>query len=442
MFVKILNRIHSAYRRVVTSIGFFPTAISVGIGLIAIGIIVTDTNKATTFLLENFPQAVIKDGDTARVILSTIVGGLVSLTVFSFTMVMAQLNRAASNYSPRLLPGLISTKRHQIVLGIFLGAITFCLIVLISIEPGDDSYQLPGMAILIAVSLGMTSLGVFVYFIHSISQAIQITNILQRVADETEDRLGILANDEQRHQQQEQLHIEDAHKIHSSATGYYQGCNRRTLVSLATENDLEILILPLRGEFVLEKTVLLELSKKIDDDLKEKILSCLDFSGNDLVTDNYVLGFKQITEIAVRAMSPGTNDPGTALNAIDHLTRLFSLRMQIDDREVHCDDEGNVRLGIRVVEFSELFYILLASLRLYCKHDVVIMLKLLQMFDYLLQVPVDIQEHHEAIITELDTLVTDAKESIKNERDLQAIEEKASLLRDHLNGEEKSELED
>ncbi|NNE93904.1 MAG: DUF2254 domain-containing protein [Verrucomicrobiales bacterium] len=428
MIVKLFNRITAFYLKVVSSLGFWPTIITVAYAVAAGLLVWLDTDKITTALLESFPALVIKDGDTARVILSTVVGGLVSLTVFSFTMVMAQLNRAATSYSPRLLPGLISTKSHQVVLGTFLGGITFCLIVLITIEPSDDSYELPGLAILIAVGLSIGCLGTFVYFIHSISQAIQVTNILQRVANDTADRLRELSERDERNQHKEKPDFETAQVIKSSETGYFQGCNSSALASIAKQNDLVLEVVPLHGEFVLENTQLVRLSKEVDDETAGEMKSCFRFSGSAFVRDNYVLGFKQITEIAVRAMSPGTNDPGTALTAIDHLTHLIFLRSKFDDEEIHFDDDSEPRAIIAAVSFSELMYPLLASLRQYCKHDIVIVQKLLQMFDYLFQQPIETESHRETLKREVDTLISDARDSIESEADLKILEQKIKAL--------------
>ncbi|MDF1755335.1 MAG: DUF2254 domain-containing protein [Verrucomicrobiales bacterium] len=429
MIVRLLNRGSAEVRRITSSLGFIPTIISILFGLAAITLLWANTTEITTFLLENAPSVVIKDGDTARVILSTVIGGLLSLTVFTFTMVMAQLNRAASNYSPRLLPGLISTTRHQVILGIFLGAILFCLIVLITIEPSDDSYQLPGLAILLSVLLAISSLGIFVYFIHSISQSIQVTNILQRIADETVQRLDELLETDERNQHASKPDFKEAMVVRSNKTGYFQVCNRAILIKLAIKHDLLLEVIPLQGEFVLENTRLMRLSKKVDEEVEEEMRSCFQFFGDGYVKDNYALGFKYITEIAVRAMSPGTNDPGTALSAINHLTHLTARRMMFDDYEIHFDEDGEPRAIISVISLEELLYVIFAALRLYCKHDAVIVFKLLQMFDYLLQQPMQENSRHDEVLKdELRVLIADARESLTNEKDLKMLESRIEKL--------------
>ena len=83
-----------------------------------------------------------------------------------------------------------------------------------------------------------------------------------------------------------------------------------------------------RRDFLFYNTChLIKSEKELDEQTLNKILSNINFSRGELVEDNYILAFKQITEIAVKAMSPGINDPGTAINAIDYLTELFALRI-------------------------------------------------------------------------------------------------------------------
>ncbi len=429
MHIRILNQTREFYRRIITSIGFWPTAISFLFATLATLLLYLDTNDLTTLLVKHAPGLVIKDGDTARTLLATSVGGMLSLTVFSFTMVMSQLNRAATNYSPRLLPGLISTRRHQIVLGIFLGTITYCLFILINIEPSDDEYALPGLAVLVGVVLTLLSLSVFIYFIHSISRAIQVSLILRQVEHKTARRLELLIDDEARQGKSASTPTNCDVALRSHRTGYLCTSDVGSLKKIAAENELQIVVTALQGDFILENTVPVKVSKEVDEETADAILSCLILDGDELIERNYILGFTQITEVAVRAMSPGVNDPGTALSAIDHLTHLLSLRMKFDDKQVYEDENGEPSVAISVISFADLLYILMAPLRLYCRHDVVIVLRLLQMLDHLLQQRSILEAHNEAIKTELLTLKEDALSAISTERDKEKVRERADQIK-------------
>ncbi len=136
----------------------------------------------------------------------------------------------------------------------------------------------------------------------------------------------------------------------------------------------------------------------------DEIFSNINFARGEYIRDNYALAFKQITEIAVKAMSPGINDPGTAVNAIDYLTELFSLRMKKNDSGVITRD-GETYVKVAIIHFEELIYNVMASLRTYCKHDPLVMQKLVLMLKYLKDQNAADTSYYETIDEELKVLI-------------------------------------
>jgi uncharacterized membrane protein len=128
-------------------------------------------------------------------------------------------------------------------------------------------------------------------------------------------------------------------------------------------------------------------------------------------------------------MSPAVNDPGTALNGIDYLTELFAIRMQKGDREV-VSDKGEAYIRLGTVNFEELMYNVMASIRTYCSHDIVIVQRLGFMFLYLQQQETKNHQCHEVVENEIHTLLNVAQKAIGNEKDLQTL----SNLADKLTG--------
>ncbi len=420
--IKIKNYLLNVYRKVTESIAFYPTLISIGFFILSLIAINLRSLGVTSYLIDNFPYLVLNDADTSRTILSTFIGGLLSLVVFSFSMVMLLLSQASSNYSPRLLPGLISEKKHQIVLGTYLGTIIYDIFVIINIAPGADAYQLPGFAILLGIGAGIFCMGMFVYFIHSISQEIQISSILVNVFNTARERLILQDGKEENHGHRDFPKLENNHVIKSDRSGYFQGINEKNLMQLSKKHDTQIKILPIKGMFVLQGIPSVCLEKEVDKEIEEQIISCLNFDRNERVGDNYVLGFKQITEIAVKAMSPGINDPGTAIAALDYLSELFALRMKVNDEEYLVDEDGEFRINVNIVKFKDLIYNVLAPLRQYAKHDVLVMQKVLLMLKYLMQQPAEKSSYKERIKENIQMVMKDAKSEISNEVDLAALE--------------------
>jgi uncharacterized membrane protein len=184
-----MNRLSNFFNQLRTKIAFFPTLISISGLALAFFMIYLEQLNISANLIEDAPGLVIDDTDTAKTILSTLIGGLISLMVFSFSMVMVLLNQASSNFSPRVLPGIISDEKHQVVLGLYIGTILYNIFILISIEPTENSYQTPGFSVLIGIVLTVIFLAAFIYFIHHISQTIQVGNILLKIKKRTKTEI-------------------------------------------------------------------------------------------------------------------------------------------------------------------------------------------------------------------------------------------------------------
>jgi len=371
--------------------------------------------------LNTMPYLVISDADTSRTILSTFIGGLLSLVVFSFSMVMLLLSQASANYSPRLLPGLISEKKHQIVLGTYLGTIIYDVIILINILPNADTYQLPGFAILLGIIFGIFCMAMFVYFIHSISQEIQISNILITVFIKAKKRILFQNEKEEKHKRYNFPDLQNSYVIKSKTSGYFQGVNNQNILDIAIKYDTKLEIIPIKGMFILSDIPAIYSEKELEEEVIEDLLSCLHFNQNERVEDNYILGFKQITEIAVKAMSPGINDPGTAISAIDYLSELFSLRMLLNDEEYLTNEAGDMVVNFNIIRFKDLIYNTLAPLRQYAKHDILVMQKLILMLKYLYQQPMEKENYKTAIEKNMQLIVEDLNEAITNENDLERL---------------------
>ncbi len=370
-------------------------------------------------MIEVAPGLVIDSTDTAKTLLSTLIGGLISLTVFSFSMVMILLNQASSNFSPRVLPGIISDQKHQLVLGQYIATILYNIFILVSIEPTDNSYQTPGFSVLIGIVLTVLCLASFIYFIHHISQAIQVGTILTNIHSKTKKEIESIL-EKQKEKSVDFPNTENWEEYSINKTGYFYGALKDDLLEVCKEGETKIVIKLFKGQFILDGTVVLLSEKPLQEKLKDKIIDTLLFSHEELMGENYIYGFRQISEIGIKAMSPGINDPGTALNTIDYLTSLFIILMGKSESEYLNDAEENW-VKIKNVKFSEVLYNTMATYRLYCKHDVTVMRKLMHMLRTL-SLHVVNSDQMADLNMEMEQLHVDAKANIENKRDLEKID--------------------
>ena len=115
------NIFFRAYQRIIHSLAFYPTLIAIGFFLLCLLTMAIEYQPWMMALKGYFDLGLVRNADNARLILGTLVAGILSLMVFSFSMVMVVLNQAGSNLSPRVIPGLITKRSHQVVLGFYLG---------------------------------------------------------------------------------------------------------------------------------------------------------------------------------------------------------------------------------------------------------------------------------------------------------------------------------
>ena len=117
---QLFNRLISFFNTIESKIAFYPTLLAFFGFNFAFLMLFLEKKGISRTLIEKIPQLLVEDGDTALTIISACIGGLISMMVFSFSMVMLLLSQASSNFSPRLLPGLFTWQPFYI-------ASLFCL---------------------------------------------------------------------------------------------------------------------------------------------------------------------------------------------------------------------------------------------------------------------------------------------------------------------------
>ena len=420
----IQSRIKFVYQYIITSMGFYTTLVAFSFFGLAFLMLYLERHGLSERLLETMPFFIITNGESARLILSSITTGVISLTVFSFTMVMLVLNQASANFSPRVIPGLISYKSNQGVLGLYLGTLIYTLVVMVNIRSDAYSESLPGFSIFLAMCFTIICLAFFVYFIHSISQTIQIESILEDIYNTTRQKL---CNDIEEDKGSGMPHVfSDKQKwyyLKSPQTGYLQTIDRKAVMKLCTAHDVVLDFEQPLGSFVITGIPFVRVNKLLpeSDKFASELLQYTNFYREERPEVNYLFGFKHITESAAKALSPGINDPGTAIKAIDYLTDLFSLRMELTDEKVLYDEEGAGRIRFAHETFENVYALCLSPLRTYGKGSVIIQLKLLYLLQCLLYKVPQYPQFKPVLFEQAVLLVHDAEQEIHNPGDRQKI---------------------
>lgn len=373
------NFLYKSYLNVTSSMAFLPTIIAVSLFFMALATLSMDQFTPESVLSYKLQIKNIIYPDSARALLGAIAGGTISLVVFSFSMVMVVLNQTASNYTPRVLPSLIGNKFHQVIMGIYLGTIVYTFMVLASIQSKIYAFEVPSLSILINALLSLICLALFLAFVRSISEKIQIGNIINRLYEETCSTLELNMKKEL-HVKSDKLPDTAAWAlVCSPVAGYFDSINERQLLKTTKTLNITIRLLVPFGSFINQRDPFFYVSRQLNDEEKEEIFQLVVMRHQEIVKQNYLYGFKQLTEIAVKALSPGINDPGTAIQAIDRLTDLMVIHLGLKHDPILLDDKKNLRVIYKAVQISELFYFCFSSIRNYTTKDMPVILKLLRM---------------------------------------------------------------
>jgi uncharacterized membrane protein len=374
------------------------------------------------FLREHLSILFIDNPETARVIIATLIGGIFSLTVFSFSMVMVLLNQASTNYSPRLLPGLISDKRNQGVLGIYIGSLIYNILVLISILPTDNEFSASGLSVFIGIVMGIFCLGMFVFFIHTISTSIQVNNILRKAFEKARKNIQELIEEKDGEWVNDLDEKVSWKSIGASESGFYKNIDIYNVLNFLEKSKISLKIAAHKGLFIMQSMTMVYIEKDcgalVEKDIKKKIL--LDRSIDMYM--NYLLGIRYIAEVGIKAMSPGINDPATAISTLDYLAELFRIRLKIRDYKKYYTRDKNHFLIIPEVPFNNLLHDTLSAYRTYCKHDFNLVQKLQSFLLYLEKECTDNYHYKECISNQLEILQNTYSSTITNKTDLEILQ--------------------
>jgi len=391
------------YEKTVNSIAFYPALISLGFLLLSILMLELDFSETGKQLKSQLSWLSLRDASTARSILTTIAGGIISLTVFSFSMVMILLVQAASQMSNRMLDSMIGNRFQQIILGFYIGTIVYSLFLLSTIRDIRSGIYVPALSIYLLLLFTVVDIFLFIYFLHYVTQSVKFDTIINRIHKKTlhtlrhqccPDKPGVFVPDEKKVQ-----------AIHMPSSNYYQGFNKKSLVGFAEKNDVLVQMLHSPGSYLLEGSPLLIISgeKKLNMEDIDELMIGIDLYRGQPIDKNAYYGYHQLAEVAIKALSPGINDPETAVLSIHALADLFRFRLMNYLPLTLADENKVIRVAIKEMSFEELFAECFYPIWNYGKEDRYIQDALLQMTEQLLQC--DIKQENPALLQNFKTKI-------------------------------------
>ncbi len=257
----------------------------------------------------------------ARSILSTVAGSMITVAGVVFSIVIVALTLASSQFGPRLLRNFVRDTGNQITLGTFIATFLYCLLVLRTIRVKNEGNFIPYISITCGMALAIASIGVLIYFIHHVSVAIQAENVIARVGHELMSAIDKHFPEAAENPPPfEVVDVKGTQYIRAPRSGYLQSLDRDDLIELGKATNSRFIVKKLPGDFAFEGDLLVQVHSDrtlLAEKQLTKVLRCFTFGDQRTESQDVRYGARQLSEIASRALSPGINDPYTAMGCID-----------------------------------------------------------------------------------------------------------------------------
>ncbi|TXM95037.1 MULTISPECIES: DUF2254 domain-containing protein [unclassified Methylobacterium] len=252
----------------------------------------------------------------ARALLSAVASSTIGVAGTTFSITIAALTLASGQMGPRLLRNFTRDARNQIVLGIFLGTFAYALMVLRTVRTVQETPFVPHLAISGAIALALVSIGTLVWFVHHIATSINVESVVDVVHRDLCEAVKTRTRDAADTTRPSDLPTGAG--VAATDAGYLQAIDTEDLADWAHEHGVTVALRVRPGDYVPSAFPVAFLSAGVED-AEGAISRALTFGRRLAALQDLEYSIRQLVEIAVRALSPGINDPFTAGSVVDHL---------------------------------------------------------------------------------------------------------------------------
>jgi uncharacterized membrane protein len=367
--------------------GFLVRPLAIALTLGAAGALLSGLEEIAPQLSAWIPTALFPSRDdpqVAQVILSGIAASIMTVVSIVFAILLMTLTLASMQFSPRIIVSFSKDKVTQWTLGIFLGTFCYCTAALPAARSLPHPFA-PIATVVGAMVLAVACVGWLLFFIHHISHAISVNYIVDRIATETEVVIDDLMPRPHRIERMETFDqinsVAWEAPVLSAASGYIRYVDVNRLIALAKSHRVKIKVLRRVGHFVPAGVPLLMVSKgdRVALDGGAQFRGAFDLGPSRTLQQDVEFGILQIVDIALKAISPAVNDPSTAINCVDQLSRILIRCAARDAPETtFYDPPGVPRVSIRWMTFDQLLESAFEQIREYATADVAVSLRLLR----------------------------------------------------------------
>ncbi len=325
MSTRLITRLLTIWHGVRSSLWALPLAMvfaASGLAYAALNVDVGFIDSSVWFLFSG-------GSDQAPQFLSNLVTAMITMATLVVSITMVVLTLAAQQLGPRLIRSFMSDRRTQATLGLFVGTVVYLLLVLRSTYGKTES--VPNLAVTGGTVLMLLCVATLIVFVHHLAQSIIADNVIDRVGARLDADIARLLPEETAEQPEAPKDIEKrGAPVALPNGGYVQAIDFLSIVNAAAQADAVVALDIRAGHHIIPGRNVAHVTPKkaaTDGDLCHAIQSAVVIGRERTPVQDLEFSIRQLVEIALRALSPGINDPHTANAALDRLTLSIAFVM-------------------------------------------------------------------------------------------------------------------
>ena len=286
--------------------------------LLAVGLVELDRSKMVPQWLIDSPWLYNGGGTGARTLLGAVASSTIGVAGTVFSITIAALSLAAGQMGPRLLRNFVKDRGNQFTLGAFLGTFSYALMVLRSVRTQEEGPFVPHAALTVGILLAFLCVGVLVFFVGHMAGRINVDTEVELVSQDLRRALKRLSHTDAPVMVEAHSFSGLVEAVADPRRGYLQEFDRDQLADWAAAQECTIQLLVRPGDYVFPGAPI-ALAEPNFKGTELAIRRATALGGQRVSRQDLEFAVRQLVEIAVRALSPGINDPHTAISVLDRL---------------------------------------------------------------------------------------------------------------------------
>lgn len=418
-----MSRLTLLLSRISGSFWFAPALIALGMSGLAFLALEVDRGSAGR-IMDFVPMRLDVDG--ARVVLSTIAGGMMTVTSIVFSLTFVALTTMSSQLGPRILLFFMHDRPTQVVLGAFVGVFVFALVALLG--AGGGIAAPPTFSLGLAMIMSACAFGLMIYFVHHIAESLQADVVVARLGEQLRSAIENVSERDEGEQVDEAMRRRfdsaETHPIAAPVSGYVQYIDIAGLLEAAERKEFSIELLARPADFCVAGDAVAR-GAGDKEAIEKAVVAAFIFGERRSPSQQAHFEITALTEVAVRALSPGVNDPYTAAACIDRLLDGLvhaARRLNLGDA-AHCKD-GRVLLIERRYDFADHLDAAFSQIRAHSRTDPLVLMRMVTAYETLERL-VEGETERRMVAEAVEGLRADIDRRVDSERDRTKLLEQA-----------------